>query len=689
MKLGAPVDASLSAAQLSLFPLPVLVYDPVTLRVLEVNDVALRWFGHQRETMVGSQVIDMVANDYVDRMMGYIAGLSDTDWSSGEWQLRRADGSCFEARSFSRGIEWEGRRARLAVVEDLTEPRRHMRALEESEQQYRATMGAALVGVYVLQDFRFRYVNPELCRYFGYSADELVDKLGPLDLVVAEEREYVREQLARRARGEPGHPFELTGLRRDGSHFPFMVFGAPSTWRGQPASVGTVFDLSEIKAAEDRIRQLAYFDPLTGLPNRSLLEDRAGQVLVRAGRDRRAATLMFIDLDRFKTVNDSLGHLMGDQLLRLAGQRLRDSVRLSDTVARLGGDEFIVLAPDTGAEGAVRLAEKILEVFAAPFDLDDRELTISPSIGIARYPDDGKDFPALLQSADIAMYQAKREGRNGFRMFSIEMNAPILESLLLETQLRRALDHGQLSLVYQPMVDIASGRIVGAEALLRWQHPQHGEISPVRFIPVAEESGLILPIGEWVLEQALGQVQRWRAAGHPDLVMAVNLSALQFERLNISNTVLRLLDHYGLPGSALELELTESVLMEDAERAVAAMLNLADRGVRLSVDDFGTGYSSLAYLTRLPLAKLKIDRSFVRNIPSDASARSVARTILDLARSLALEVIAEGVENEAQLLLLREWCCDQAQGYLYSRPVPARAFEALLRAATLPPQMQA
>ncbi|QDF99412.1 GGDEF domain-containing protein [Azoarcus sp. DD4] len=687
MHIPASDDSRLSAQQLSLFPLPVLLFEPQGLRIREVNDVALSWLGHDRAALLERSILDLLRPDYVERMLSYAARFAAQAWTSGEWVVLRADGSSFEARSFSRSVLWNGEPLRLAVLEDISEPRRHLRALQESEQQYRATMGAALVGVFVLQDFRFRYVNPALCRYFGYSAEELVGYLGPLDLVVPEEHDFLRDQMRRRAAGEPGEPYELTGLRRDGSRFPLMIFGAPSTWHGEPASVGTVFDLSEIKAAEDRIRQLAYFDPLTGLPNRSLLEDRAGQVLLRAGRDRRPATLMFIDLDRFKTVNDSLGHLMGDALLRQAGQRLRDSVRQSDTVARLGGDEFIVLAPDTGAEGAVRLAEKILEVFAAAFDLDEREITISPSIGIARYPEDGKDFPGLLQSADIAMYQAKREGRNAFRLFSIEMNAPILETLLLETQLRRALEYGQLSLAFQPMVDIASGRIVGAEALLRWQHPQHGEISPARFIPVAEESGLIVPIGEWVLEQAVAQARRWRDEGHHNLVMAVNLSALQFERLDISGTVLDLLDRHGLPGAALELELTESVLMQDAERAVAAMVDLAARGVRLSVDDFGTGYSSLAYLTRLPLAKLKIDRSFIRNIPSDTSARSVARTILDLARSLELEVIAEGVENEAQLMLLQDWGCDQAQGFLYSRPVAARAFERLLRDGQVAPAL--
>lgn len=687
MDIPAQIDSRLSARQLSLFPLPVLVFEPEGLRIREVNDIALRVLGHERATLLGRSVLDLLRADYVERMLSYVAGFPAQDWSSGEWAILRADGSSFEARSFSRSVVWDGEPLRLAVLEDISEPRRHLRALQESEQQYHATMGAALVGVFVLQDFRFRYVNPALCRYFGYTESELIDYLGPVDLAAPEDHGLLRDQMRRRAEGEPGQPYEVTGIRRDGSRFPLMIFGAPSTWQGEPASVGTVLDLTEIKAAEDRIRQLAYFDALTGLPNRTLLEDRASQVLARAERDRRSATLMFIDLDRFKTVNDSLGHLMGDALLRQAGQRLRDSVRQSDTVARLGGDEFIVLAPDTGTEGAVRLAEKILEVFAAAFDLDEREITISPSIGIARYPEDGKDFPGLLQSADIAMYQAKREGRNGFRLFSIEMNAPILESLLLETQLRRALEHGQLSLAYQPMVDIAKGCIVGAEALLRWQHPQHGEISPTRFIPVAEESGLIVPIGEWVLEQAIMQARRWRDDGYPGLVMAVNLSALQFERLDIAATVIALLDRHGLPGEALELELTESVLMQDAERAVASMVDLAARGVRLSVDDFGTGYSSLAYLTRLPLAKLKIDRSFIRNIPSDSSARSIAHTILDLARSLELEVIAEGVENEAQLMLLQDWCCDQAQGFLYSRPVTARVFERLLQQGLLAPAL--
>ena len=677
---GTPDRIVLSAAHLALFPLPVVICDPATLQVLEANDLAAELFGYaQRADCLALKVSQAVADEDLPLLHDHVAGFAERQWSAAEWRMQRRDGARFDSRSYSHAIHWNAVPARLVVIEDVSAHKQRERALLESEQQYRATMGASQVGVFVLQEARFRYANPALCDWFGYTADELVDRLGPLDLVTPEQHDFLRDQMRRRAAGEPGRPYELIGLRRDGSRFPIVILGAPSTWRNAPASVGTVLDVSEIKRAEAKIRELAYYDSLTGLANRSLLEDRVTQALARAARDGERAALLCLDLDRFMNVNDSLGHLLGDSLLRAVAQRLRKHVRQADTVARPGGDEFIVLATGSDAAAARTVAEKLLHAFAQPFIVDGREVVITPSIGVAVYPDDGADFAALLRCADIAMYQVKHNGRNAFRFYAAEMNAPIVESHRLETRLRRAVDNGELSLVYQPLVRVGDGHIVAAEALLRWHHPELGEVSPGRFIPIAEESGLIVPIGDWVLEQAAAQARAWHDLGHRELSIAVNFSAIQFQRRDIGEMLFGVLDRFGLPGSALEVELTESVLMEDAERAVHALRRLSERGVRMSVDDFGTGYSSLAYLTRLPITKLKIDRSFISGITTDANARNVARAIVGLGHSLGLAVVAEGVEQAEQLALLREWSCDEAQGFHLGRPLTPDAFVDLLR----------
>jgi len=670
----------LSTNHLALFPLPVVVYDAVDLAVLEANDLAARAFGRaRREDLLGRPIMTAVEESERPHLRQRLVETADRPGSRDEWRMRRADGSRFEARTYSRAIEWAGRAACLIVIEDISEQKRLERTLRESEQQYRTAMGASQAGMFVLQAHRFRYVNPALCDWFGYAPEELVDNLGPLDLVAPEERDFVREETRRQAAGESGRPCELTGLRKDGSRFSIMILSAPAIWRGEPATVGTVLDLGAIKTAEARIRELAYYDALTGLANRGLLEDRVTQAVAYAERQDEPLALLFVDLDRFKNVNDSLGHVVGDGLLRAVARRLRKLVRDSDTVARPGGDEFILLANGCDPAAARTMAGKLLAAFAQPFHVEGRELTISPSIGIAMYPQDAPDFAGLLRCADIAMYQVKHAGRHGYGFYSPGMNAPIVESHLLETQLRRAIERGELSLAYQPLARVEDGRIVVAEALLRWHHPELGDVPPARFIPIAEESGLIVSLGEWVLEQAAAQARAWRDQGHHDLVISVNVSALEFQRGDVGDSVLGALDRHGLPGEALELELTESVLMADAERSVGAMKRLAERGVRVSVDDFGTGYSSLAYLTRLPISKLKIDRSFIGEITSDAGARSVARGIVGLGHSLGIAVVAEGVEAADQLALLREWSCDQVQGFHLSRPLPPDDFAALLR----------
>ncbi len=437
--------------------------------------------------------------------------------------------------------------------------------------------------------------------------------------------------------------------------------------------------IAEHELAEQHIQRLAHFDPLTNLPNRTLLAASAAEAIADARTSQKPLAVMFLDLDRFKNVNDSLGHRVGDALLAALALRLKASVREKDTVSRLGGDEFMLVLPDTDAGGAAFVAQKLIASTNPPFEIDAHELSVTPSIGIAMYPIDGTDFETLSQRADAAMYRAKRDGRNNYCFFTEEMQAQAARALLLENALRRALEREQLLLFYQPLVELKTGRVTGAEALLRWRHPELGNISPVEFIPVAEASGLVAEIGEWVLRSAVRQLKTWIDSGLPPFTVAVNLSAMQFRHLNLPKLVSEVLDNAGLPAGYLELELTEGAAMEDPRRAIAVMDDLHARGIRMSIDDFGTGYSSLSYLKRFQVYKLKIDQSFVRDITDDPDDKAIVGAIIHMASSLGLQTIAEGVETEGQLAFLRQQGCDEAQGFLFSRPLAPPQFEAFMR----------
>lgn len=448
--------------------------------------------------------------------------------------------------------------------------------------------------------------------------------------------------------------------------------------------LGVSEDITEQKQAAEHIQYLANFDPLTGLPNRTRLNDHLKYALHLAKRANGQLALMFLDLDHFKNINDTLGHSVGDALLVELAKRLRKTVYEGDTVARLGGDEFIFLLPGTGARAAAHVAQKLLDAIAEPFRIEhyDLTLTLTASIGIALYPSDGDDLETLSKSADTAMYRSKQQGRHSFCFFTPEMHARLTRNLQLVSALRQALNLGQLQVYYQPQASITDGRIIGAEALLRWQHPELGAVSPAEFIPVAEDSGLILPIGEWVLRCAVRQAKAWLEAGFAPLIMAVNLSVVQFRHPDLPNLVTRILDEEGLPPEYLELELTEGVAMQDPQGAIDVMNNLHECGIRMSIDDFGTGYSSLSYLKKFKVYKLKIDQSFVRDISTDPEDKAIVIAVISLAQSLGLKTIAEGVETAEQLAFLREQDCDEMQGYLFSKPLPAEQFEALLKRDT-------
>jgi diguanylate cyclase (GGDEF)-like protein len=433
---------------------------------------------------------------------------------------------------------------------------------------------------------------------------------------------------------------------------------------------------------------MAHHDALTDLPNRVLLYDRIGRQMAQTRRNQRVMALLFIDLDRFKNVNDSLGHQAGDRLLQAVARRLIGCVRDADTVARLGGDEFVVVLSEINSpEDAANVAQKVLEALSQPFRIADQDLHITPSVGICTFPRDGEDVETLMRNADIAMYHAKEMGRNNYQFFTAEMNATAHQRLALENDLRRALERSEFILHYQPQLDLKTGEIVGFEALVRWRHPDRGMVPPSQFIPVAEDTGLISRLGEWVLQQACAQAAEWQKAGYAHLQVAVNLSAQQFRREDIAETVARALEHTGLPAARLELEITESVMIQQPEQAVVKFGQLNAMDVQLSIDDFGTGYSSLSYLKRFPIDKLKIDQSFVRDISTDPDDAAIVTAIIAMAHSLGLEVIAEGVETAEQLAFLKVLGCDKAQGYYFSRPVPAQEFLNLLRGWTAGPRV--
>ena len=475
---------------------------------------------------------------------------------------------------------------------------------------------------------------------------------------------------------------EIWNRRKQGEIYPeWLGITAVYDSQGQLTHyVGIFSDLSERKATADQIEFLAHHDPLTALPNRFLLHDRLEQALAQAERQRSTVALLVLDLDRFKLVNDSLGHELGDQLLQRVAVRLHQRVRDTDTVSRQGSDEFLILLPGTDLDGADRVASNLLKYLEnQPFQIADHTLSVTASIGISLYPVHGPNGDTLLKHAGTALNYAKNSGGNTHRFFAAAMNVNTLERLRMETSLRLALERGEFLLHYQPQVALASGLIVGAEALLRWRHPEWGLVPPGQFIPVAEDSGLIVPIGAWVLREACRQTRAWQRAGLARITVAVNLSALQFKRSDLLATVTQALTESGLAPDCLELELTESILIQDVDSALKVVRELRTMGLKLSIDDFGTGYSSLSYLQKLAVHKLKIDQSFVRGlVDDDGDSAAIVRAVIQLAHNLKLRTVAEGVETDLQLGFLRNHGCDEVQGYYLGHPLPAEAFARLL-----------
>jgi diguanylate cyclase (GGDEF)-like protein/PAS domain S-box-containing protein len=552
-------------------------------------------------------------------------------------------------------------------------------ALQESETKFRTLADTTPFAIFIFQGEAFRYVNPASTVLTGYSQEQLL-KGRFWHTVHPDFQALVRERGLARQAGDLGpESYEFRIIRKDGEPRWVHFTTAPIEFEGKPAVLGTGFDISERKSAEEQIKSLAYHDTLTGLPNRLLFNDRLSIAVAQAHRLHQRLAVLFLDLDRFKVINDSLGHGVGDRLLQEVARRLLQTVREGDTVARLGGDEFTLLLPGAGRPlDLAKLAEKILDGLKQPYRIEGNELFVTASMGVSLYPEDGQNPDALVKNADTAMYRAKDQGRDNYQLYTAAMNATALERLGMENSLRKALAARELEVYYQPVLTLATGAVYGVEALLRWQHPERGLISPGDFIPLAEVTGLIIPLGKWVLSTACRQMKEWHERGHP-LTVSVNLSARQFQQPDLVEQVTRVLDETGLAPRSLELEITESNAMQSAETTAQTLKALKTLGVRISIDDFGIGYSSLSYLKRLPIDTLKIDQSFVRDITTDPDDAAIVTAVIAMAHTLKLVVVAEGVEDQDQLAFLHARQCDRMQGFLFSQPLPPDDCEKLLR----------
>ncbi len=702
----------------------VFLFDVASGRLLDFNETACSYLGYRREELLRLGGKDIRVGASAETLRAETAemlrqgGRRNTVLT----EYRRKDGSAFPVESRRSLIETPQGRVLLINSRDLTE---RMRSEQRRAAQARYQKKISRLGQAALS-------KRDPAELVAKAVQSVLDGLGGGVVAYFERGDDAREMVLRRVAGLGATPVEPAVVRIEpGSALapllehsePVVLSGPwaaaaplPMAWLHRYASLavvpvpadggprGLVCALAErpgafgpeetrflgaaasmVSAAlhrldsEARLAYLAQFDPLTGLPNRTLLADRFAMLIVQARRRSASLGVLFIDLDDFKMVNDTQGHAAGDELLKETARRLQSTVRDGDTVARISGDEFAIILSDLArADDAALVAQKILDRLVEPFAIRGQEAIVTASIGIATFPADGDDAEALLGAADAAMYRAKQSGRNAFQFFTADINQRTRARAVLGTELRRALERKEFTLHYQPKIDLVSGRPCGAEALLRWEHPERGRVAPVEFIPVLEETGLIVPVGEWVLRKACEDLKGWQRSGMPAMPVAVNLSARQFRQHDLDERIRAIVAAAGIDPALIELEITESQLMHDPDHAIRVLERLGAAGLRIAVDDFGTGYSSLAYLTRFPLASLKIDRSFVADVLSDEADATIVRTIVDMAHTLGFTVIAEGVERDAQAAFLRKLGCEQAQGFLFARPMPAHDFTALI-----------
>jgi diguanylate cyclase (GGDEF)-like protein/PAS domain S-box-containing protein len=663
-------------------PNMVFVKDAVDLRLVHFNRAGERLTGYSRHQLIGKNDYDFFPKQRADFLTAKdrAALAAKSEPVIGEESITRADGTTRLLQTVKLPIPDEQGRPKylLGISEDITERRRAEEQLRIAARAFENTADGVVI--YDPQR-RIISVNKSFTTITGYQEHEVIGKSAEFLGSDRHDDAFYRDVAS--IVDEKGRwQGEMTRRRKNGEVYPALCsISAVKDDKGGITNYVTVFnDISSFKEYEAKLEFIAHHDSLTGLPNRALFLERFRQALVRARRRNGALAVLFIDLDQFKTINDSLGHHAGDKLLQVVATRLQACVRESDVVARLAGDEFTVMVDDLAkTEDAGKIAEKLLRALANPVEVAEHKLSVAASIGISCYPIDGEDSDTLLKNADAAMYAAKESGRKTYQFFTPEMNERVMKRVQMETSMRRALERNEFVLHYQPKVELASGAIYGIEALLRWAHPERGLVSPAEFIPVLEDTGLIVPVGEWVTREACRQIRAWQKSGLKVPPVAVNLSARQFQQKNLEGTVVEILKETGVTPELLQFEITESLLMNDPEGAERTLRALKAAGVRLSIDDFGTGYSSLAYLRRFPLDMLKIDRAFVKDMVDNPDDAAITLAVISLAHSLGLKVVAEGVETEAQVNLLALHSCDEMQGYYFSKPVAAAALGEMLR----------
>ncbi|MCK9285030.1 MAG: EAL domain-containing protein [Rhodocyclaceae bacterium] len=682
--------------------------------IVQANALAAEMWGYRPDEMLGlpGEALNASHEAYEELGREAVPQLSAGRSYRSERLMRRKDGSLFWCRISAKALnpDYPGQ-GTIWIMEDVDEERSIRDALDRSTRELLGIFETNLIGIAVVRQQRIVRCNRCIEELMGVESGALLSRrVAEVMGGNPEGFERLANEFLRGAEENRDHHSELRLPRADGSQFWARISGRAldpadpangSAWLVEDITQRRDAELALIQArdemeqrvhertrelasanaklqeeifermqTEQRVWRLAHHDALTGLPNRALLQDRLSQALAQADRHGKRVAVMFLDLDRFKGINDTLGHAIGDELLKQVAARLTAAVRATDTVSRLGGDEFVVMLHDfRNVDDVVMVAEKIIAALDPVVQIGGHALRATPSIGISIYPDDCDDAMRLMKNADTAMYHAKSAGRNNFQFFTARMNEEATRFFNLEQRLRAALDRGELLLHYQPLVDLDRNGVCGLEALVRWNDPEHGMISPGEFIPVAEETGLIVPLGEWVLREAMRQNRVWQEMGLPLLPVSVNLSPRQFRQRNLVETIRAILAETGQPARLLELEITEGSLMQDQEETLLRLRELADMGVRLAIDDFGTGYSSLSYLKRFPVHKLKIDQSFVRDLCDDKEDAAIVAAVIGLAAALGLDTLAEGVETEAQLAMLIQYGCRRFQGYYFSRPL--------------------
>ena len=662
----------------------IVLIDRTTMRFVDVNETACRLLGYSREELLkmGPQDVLPTSREELERAYDeFIATPSHTHGMRSQYRCK--DGSTFPFESTRHVLRSGDAYIIAAISRDISERLAAETALRASEERFRGLTGLSS-DMYWEQDEQFRFTSMS-----GTGSQRVNVKTSPAIGKKRWEQNYVNmtadawaEHIALLEAHKPFRDMELCRLDETGKKIWISISGEPvfdsaGTFRGYR---GVGKDISERKQDEERIHFLANHDALTSLPNRAMFNDVLNLAIQNARRYNRNFAVLFIDLDRFKNINDTLGHEAGDRLLQEMGARLTQTVRASDVVARLGGDEFVVLVQEVSeAKQVEAVARKVLFTLVKPMVVQGQECRVTASIGICMFPAEAQDEHALMKNADIAMYRAKEDGKNTYKFYSEEMNIHSFERLALETSLRRGLERNEFVLHYQAKLDLHTGKINGVEALVRWQHPDLGMVPPAQFIPLAEETGLIVPIGKWVLNTACAQNVAWLREGLPPLHMAVNLSARQFADEDLVKDIAAALETTGLQPKLLELELTESMVIQNAERAGRVLAEIKKMGVRLAIDDFGVGYSSLTHLKRFPIDTLKVDRSFIRDLPQNAEDRALTEAIIAMGKSLKLTVVAEGVETKEQQTFLRDRDCDEMQGFFFSKPIPSDEFAGLLR----------